>query len=182
MEATLCAGEAVAVIGGGNSAGQAAIFLSRTVDHVHILIRGKALAETMSDYLVERIRSSPKITLHPETEIVSLEGDDYLRAVGWRGPEGEETMKMGNIFVMIGAEPNTGWLDGCVDLNGKGFVVTGRDRAGCALGSPYVTSRPGIFAVGDVRADSVKRVASSVGEGSVVISAVHQWLADEDAR
>jgi thioredoxin reductase (NADPH) len=178
MEGQLCAGEEVAVIGGGNSAGQAAVFLSRVAAHVHILVRANGLAATMSDYLVQRIMSSPKITLHARTEITALNGDDFLRKVTWANREtgAFETKAIRNIFVMIGAEPNTDWLNGCLDLDAKGFVRTGQDSGGMALASPYATTRPGVYAVGDVRAGSVKRVASSVGEGSVVVQAIHQFL------
>lgn len=179
IEAELCGREEVAVVGGGNSAGQAAVFLSRTAGHVHILVRGEGLAATMSDYLVQRIESSPKITLHPRTEITCLDGDKYLRRVTWTNRDtGErETRDIGNLFVMIGAEPNTGWVADCLDLDGKGFVTTGHAPDGVSRVSPYATSRPGVFAVGDVRSGSVKRVASSVGEGSVVVSSIHQYLA-----
>jgi thioredoxin reductase (NADPH) len=178
METQLCGGEEVIVVGGGNSAGQAAVFLSRTAAHVHVLVRASGLAATMSDYLVQRIRQSPKITLHAKTEITALEGDDRLRKVTWasRDTSEGETRSIGNVFVMIGAEPNTDWLDGCLDLDAKGFIQTGKDADGMTLASPYATTRPGIFAVGDVRSGSVKRVASGVGEGSVVIQAVHQFL------
>ena len=166
------------VVGGGNSAGQAAVFLSRTAAHVHVLVRARGLAATMSDYLVQRIQQSPKITLHAKTEITALEGDDRLRKVTWtnRDTGGSETHSIGNVFVMIGAEPNTDWLDGCLDLDAKGFIRTGKDPDGMTLVSPYATTKPGIFAVGDVRSGSVKRVASGVGEGSVVIQAVHKYL------
>jgi thioredoxin reductase (NADPH) len=178
MEAQLCGREHVAIVGGGNSAGQAAMFLSRSAGHVHILIRGAGLAETMSDYLVQRILGSPRITLHPHTEITALDGDDRLRSVTWinRNTAENETVPIGNVFVMIGAEPNTEWLDGCLELDAKGFVITGRNDDGKALASPYATTRRGVFAVGDVRSGSVKRVASAVGEGSVVVQAVHQFL------
>lgn len=178
IEAQLCTGEAVAVVGGGNSAGQAAIFLSRTVAHVHILVRGSGLAETMSDYLVQRIESSPKITLHAFSEITSLEGDALLRQVSWtnRQTAQPQTHDIANVFVMIGAEPNTDWLSHCLELDAKGFVRTGQDSDGIALASPYATNRPGVFAVGDVRSGSVKRVASGVGEGSVVVAAIHEFL------
>ncbi len=178
IEAQLCAGEAVAVVGGGNSAGQAAIFLSRTVENVHILVRGAGLAATMSDYLVQRIESSPKITLHPFSEITALEGEALLNRVSWtdRRTGAVQTHAMGNVFVMIGAEPNTDWLGHCLELDAKGFVRTGQDSAGIALASPYATNRPGVYAVGDVRSGSVKRVASGVGEGSVVVAAIHQFL------
>ncbi|GIL39668.1 FAD-dependent oxidoreductase [Roseiterribacter gracilis] len=182
MEAQLCGGEHVIVVGGGNSAGQAAVFLSRTCAHVHVLVRASGLAATMSDYLVQRIEQSPRITLHAHTEITGLDGDERLRKVTWTNRKSGDsaTNEVGNIFVMIGAEPNTEWLDGCLELDGKGFVRTGKDSNGVPLSSPYATTRPGIFAVGDVRAGSVKRVASGVGEGSVVIQAVHQFLHPTD--
>ncbi|SFW39277.1 FAD-dependent oxidoreductase [Luteibacter sp. UNCMF366Tsu5.1] len=177
MEATLCAGEDVVVVGGGNSAGQAAVFLARTVKHVHILVRGDGLASTMSDYLVQRILQSPRITLHTRCTIDHLDGDAYLREVGWRCVDGTQTrVKAGSLFVMIGAEPNTAWLEGCLDLDRKGFVVTGRDADGYATPSPFATTLRGVFAVGDVRSGSIKRVASSVGEGSVVVQAIHRFL------
>jgi thioredoxin reductase (NADPH) len=179
MESDLCRGQSVVVVGGGNSAGQAAMFLSRTVGHVHMLVRGEGLAATMSDYLVQRIESSARITLHPFSEVTRLEGDRTLRRIGWTDRKtGEETVvDAGALFVMIGAEPNTDWLKDCLALDNKGFVLTGRCAQGHLLESPYATTKPGIFAVGDVRSGSVKRVASSVGEGSVVIQAVHGYLA-----
>jgi len=178
MEAQLCAGEDVAVVGGGNSAGQAAVFLSRTVRHVHVIVRGAGLAATMSDYLVRRIDQSPRITVYPYSEITTLAGDTFLREVGWtdRQTGAVTTRPVANLFVMIGAEPNTEWLGGCLTLDAKGFIVTGRDESGQALASPFATTKPGIFAVGDVRSGSVKRVASGVGEGSVVVQAVHGFL------
>lgn len=178
MESHLCTGEEVIVVGGGNSAGQAAVFLSRTVAHVHILVRAKGLAATMSDYLIQRIQQSPRITVRAKTEITALEGDDRLRTVTWTHREtGEsDTRRIGNVFVMIGAEPNTEWLDGCLCLDAKGFIKTGKTVDGVPFASPYATTKPGIFAVGDVRSGSVKRIASGVGEGSVVIQAVHQFL------
>ncbi len=178
MEAKLCGGEDVAIIGGGNSAGQAAVFLSRTVRHVHIVVRGEGLAETMSDYLVQRIVSSPKFTIHPFTEVTALEGDSYLREVTFTNRRTGEVATHGiaNMFLMIGAEPNTAWLGDCLPLDARGFVQTGRDDAGLALASPYATTLAGVFAVGDVRSGSVKRVASGVGEGSVVVQAIHQFL------
>jgi thioredoxin reductase (NADPH) len=177
MEATLCAGEEVAVVGGGNSAGQAAVFLARTVSHVHILVRGSGLAATMSDYLVQRILPSPRITRHTHCQIDHLDGDAYLREVGWSCSDGTSTRKaIGALFVMIGAEPNTAWLQGCLDLDKKGFVLTGRDADGYATPSPFATTLRGVFAVGDVRSGSIKRVASGVGEGSVVVQAIHRFL------
>lgn len=179
MEAQLCgAEEEVAVVGGGNSAGQAAVFLSRTVHHVHIVVRGAGLAATMSDYLIQRIEGSAHITVHPYTEITALEGDPYLRSISWTNRDtGEsQTKAVSNVFVMIGAEPNTEWLNQCVSLDDKSFVVTGHIKDENVLTSPYVTTEPGIFAVGDVRSGSVKRVASGVGEGSVVVQAIHRFL------
>jgi thioredoxin reductase (NADPH) len=181
MEAQLCAGEEVIVVGGGNSAGQAAMFLTRHAAHVHILVRADGLAATMSDYLVQRILQSPRCTLHSFTEITGLEGDERLRTVTWTHmQDGKgETRQVGNVFVLIGAEPNTAWLDGCLELDGQGFVRTGKGSDGTPLPSPYMTTKPGIFAVGDVRSGSVKRVAASVGEGSVVVAAIHQYLHPE---
>jgi thioredoxin reductase (NADPH) len=179
MEGNLCANEEVVVVGGGNSAGQAAVFLSQHARHVHILVRSSGLAATMSDYLIQRIHHSSRITLHAYCAITRLEGERYLERVTWadRRTGASETRPVQNMFVMIGASPNTEWLDGCVALDRGGFVVTGQDSEGMALGSPYATERPGIYAVGDVRSGSTKRVASSVGEGSVVVSAIHQYLA-----
>ncbi len=179
LEAALCRQEEVVIVGGGNSAGQAAMYLSGHAAHVHILVRGEGLAATMSDYLIQRIDQSERITLHPFTEIVRLEGGPGLSHVTWRNQRSgeEERRVIRNLFVMIGAVPNTGWLRDCLPLDDKGFIVTGRDQVGMALPSPYATTRPGIFAVGDVRAGSVKRVASGVGEGAVVVAAVHQFLA-----
>jgi thioredoxin reductase (NADPH) len=183
MEAQLCGGEEVAVVGGGNSAGQAAVFLSRTVRHVHFVVRGEGLAATMSDYLVQRIAGSPQITLHTFTDVTALEGDDYLRQVTLtnRKTGARDTYAISNLFLMIGAEPNTAWLDGCLTRDSKGFIETGKDADGAALASPFATTKPGIFAVGDVRSGSVKRVASGVGEGSVVVQAIHQFLNPGDA-
>ncbi len=178
LESQLCGGEEVIVVGGGNSAGQAAVFLSRTVSRVHILVRARGLAATMSDYLIQRIHSSPRITLHTRTEITALEGDTHLSEVTWTNRDTGESSRhrTSNVFVMIGAEPNTEWLNGCIQLDSKGFIRTGQDAEGRPLASPYETTRPGIYAVGDVRSGSVKRVASSVGEGSVVVQAIHGFL------
>lgn len=171
MEAGLCAGQVAVVVGGGNSAGQAAIFLARTVKHVHMLVRGAGLAETMSSYLIERIEASDRITLHPHSEVTELEGENHLEALTFTHKSGErQRHEVGALFVMIGAVPNTDWLGDCLELDSAGFVVTGQ------AGVPYAASKPGIFAVGDVRSGSVKRVASGVGEGSVVVSAIHQYL------
>lgn len=180
MEAKLCENEEVVVVGGGNSAGQAAMFLSRTAKHVHMLVRSRGLAATMSSYLVQRIDASPRITLYTRTELTGLDGDDRVRAVTWRNAATGETKtaNVGNVFVMIGAAPNTDWLAGCLALDAKGFVLTGTD-AGEETSSAYATSRPGVWAVGDVRAGSVKRVAAGVGEGSVVVQAIHQYLSPD---
>ena len=177
MEASLCRDAEIIVVGGGNSAGQAAVFLAGSVRRVHVLVRGSGLAATMSDYLVQRIERSSHITLHTHSEIVSLEGTHTLEHVTWHDRRsGAETRRpVTAIFAMIGAEPNTAWVDGCLELDAQGFVVTGA-KAGQGADSPYTTSRPGIYAVGDVRSGSVKRVASGVGEGSVVVQAVHRHL------
>ncbi len=177
MEATLCRNSEVVVIGGGNSAGQATVFLSGIARHVHLVIRGASLADTMSRYLISRIESSARITLHANTEIERLDGESFLESVTWvnRLDGSRETRSIGSMFVMIGAEPNTGWLYGTLALDKKGFVMTGND--GAFENTRYATSVPGIFAIGDVRSGSVKRVASAVGEGSVVISDVHHYLA-----
>ncbi len=179
MESLLCRDSEVIVVGGGNSAGQAAVFLSGIAKHVHHIVRGKSLASTMSQYLISRIESSSHITLHTNSEIVKLEGERSLECVTWVDRRsGEMTTKpIGSVFVMIGAEPNSGWLFGTVKLDRKGFIVSGGTEGFEA--TPYATSVPGMFAVGDVRSKSVKRVASAVGEGSVVVSDVHRYLADQ---
>ncbi|MCQ8185970.1 FAD-dependent oxidoreductase [Parvularcula maris] len=173
LEARFCKGAEAVVIGGGNSAGQAAMYLSRSASHVHVLIRGKELASSMSAYLSRRLEQDPKITLHFETECVGLGGDDRLSRVTLSKPEGEVEIETPALFVMIGAAPCTDWICEEVALDEKGFVKTGGQDY---TPSVYATSVPGIFAVGDVRAGSVKRVASSVGEGSVVISEVWNHL------
>ena len=178
MESVLCREKEVIVVGGGNSAGQAAVFLSGIAKHVHHIVRGKSLASTMSQYLISRIESSSHITLYTESEIVKLQGATSLECVAWIDRKtGESTLKpIGSVFVMIGAEPNSGWLFGTVRLDKKGFILTGGTEG--FESTPYATSVRGMFAVGDVRSNSVKRVASAVGEGSVVISDVHRYLAD----
>ncbi len=188
MEAQLCAGEEVAVVGAGNSAGQAAVFLAQTARRVHMLIRSGGLAETMSRYLIRRIEDHRAIVRHVHTEIVSLEGNGHLERVGWRDkPSGQvETHGIRHVFTMTGAVPSTRWLDGCLALDTKGFIKTGPDLSPEDLAAarwplaraPHLleTSRPGVFAIGDVRAGSLKRVASAVGEGSIAIAAVHQVL------
>jgi thioredoxin reductase (NADPH) len=178
MESVFCRENEVIVVGGGNSAGQAAVFLSGIAKHVHHIVRAKSLASTMSQYLISRIESSSRITLYTESEIVQLKGESSLEFVTWINRKtGESSVKpIGSVFVMIGAEPNSGWLFGTVRLDKKGFILTGGTDG--FNGTPYATSVPGMFAVGDVRSNSVKRVASAVGEGSVVISDVHRYLAD----
>ena len=178
MESLLCRDKQVVVVGGGNSAGQAALFLSGVAKHVHLVVRGKSLATSMSQYLVSRIESSSRITLCTETEIVMLEGEKSLEWVSWKNQRTGETDRepIRSVFVMIGAEPNSGWLFGSVKLDRKGFILTGGSDAFSR--SPYATNVHGMFAVGDVRSDSLKRIASAAGEGSVVISDVHRYLAD----
>ena len=188
VEAQLCGGEEVIVIGGGNSAGQAAVFLAQTAKRVYMLVRSAGLAASMSRYLIRRIENSPTITLRPQTEIVALEGDNHLNSAYWRNGKTGQTEKheISHIFVMTGADPNTRWLNGCMALDSKGFIKTGPDLLPEDLGAagwpltrpPYLleTSLPGVFAVGDVRGGSIKRVASAVGEGSIAISFIHKVL------
>ena len=188
MEAQFCASEDVVVIGGGNSAGQAAVFLSQSAATVHLLVRGAGLGDTMSRYLIRRIEENSRIQVHTSTELNALEGDGHLEAVAWIDKVSGmvSTHPIRHVFVMAGASPKTGWLSGCVALDNKGFIVTGRElEAGAApipwplRRPPYMleTSIPGVFAVGDARSGNVKRVASAVGEGSIVVSLVHQALA-----
>jgi thioredoxin reductase (NADPH) len=174
-EARYCKGADTVVIGGGNSAGQAAMFLSRASTHVHLLVRGPSLATSMSNYLTSRLAADPAITIEFGAEVTALHGREKLGAVTVRNvSEGRERIiPTCALFVMVGAAPNTRWLSGLVDLDDKGFVLTG---AAAGVDSPYATSCSGIFAVGDVRSGSVKRVASSVGEGSVVISKVWEFV------
>ncbi len=192
MEAQLCNGEEVIVIGGGNSAGQATVFLSQTSSKVYMLVRSANLAATMSRYLIQRITDNPKIEVHYNTEITSVEGDSHLESVRWTDKiSGESTTKpIRHVFVMTGASPRTEWLRGCLALDGSGFVLTGRDldaltdpqsaSAWTLARAPYMleTSLPGVFAVGDVRSGNVKRVASAVGEGAIAVHLVHRALAD----
>jgi thioredoxin reductase (NADPH) len=177
MEARFCKDRHVAIVGGGNSAGQAAMFLARAAAHVHVLIRKDNLRETMSAYLSSRLEHETAITVHPYTEVAALGGETTLDSCTLRDTRdgSERQIDLGGLFVMIGAAPNTGWLEGVVALNDKGFVLTG-PAAGAA--TPFGTSAPGIYAVGDVRLGSVKRVASGVGEGSVVISDVWNYVND----
>ena len=188
IESQLCRGEEVIVVGGGNSAGQAAVFLAQTARRVYLLVRSARLAETMSRYLIRRIEQSPDIIILPQTEIVAFSGSGHLDRVSWRDNQtGKiETHAIRHVFVMAGAVPNTDWLDGCLALDAKGFIKTGpelsRDDLAAAqwplIRAPHLleTSLPGVFAVGDVRRGSLKRVASAVGEGSIAVAFVHQVL------
>ena len=188
MEAQLCVGEEVVVVGGGNSAGQAAVFLASTARRVHMLVRGPGLADTMSRYLIRRIEENTSIVLRTRTQIVALEGARSLERIRWRDERtgAIESHDIGHAFIMTGAEPNTRWLKGCIALDEKGFVKTGPDLSSEDLATanwpltrpPFLleTSRPGIFAVGDARGGNVKRVASAVGEGSIAVAFVHQVL------
>ena len=190
MEAQLCSDEEIAVVGGANSAGQAAMFLAETAKRVHMLIRGDGLARTMSRYLISRIEAHPGIELHPRTEIVGLDGNGHLEQVAWRtgrnGPVERRTLR--HVFTMTGAEPSTKWLAGCLALDDKGFIKTGAALSADDLATakwplrrpPHLleTSLPGVLAVGDVRSGSTKRVASAVGEGSIAVATVHQILAE----
>jgi thioredoxin reductase (NADPH) len=188
MEAQLCRDEEVVVVGGGNSAGQAAVFLAGTSRRVHVLVRGTGLSDTMSRYLIRRIEEHPGVELHTRTEIVGLTGNGHLEQVRWQDRERGEVAELPirHVFMMAGALPSTAWLSGCLALDEKGFIKTGPDltredldAAEWPLARPphlLETSRPGIFAVGDVRGRNVKRIASAVGEGSIAVSFVHQVL------
>ncbi len=190
LEAQLCANEEIVIVGGGNSAGQAAVFLSGIAKHVHVLVRGPNLADSMSRYLIRRIEESPAITLRTHTQIVSLEGNGHLERLTWNNLEtgATETHDVRHVFSMTGAIPNTAWLGGCIALDEQHFIKTGADLLPEDLEAarwplkrpPYLfeTSVPLIFAVGDVRSKSVKRVASAVGEGSVAVQLVHRVLAE----
>ena len=188
IEAQLCGGEEVIVVGGGNAAGQAAVFLAQTAKRVHMIVRSSGLGESMSRYLIRRIDESPQIIVRTHTEITALEGTNHLERVHWRDNETGtvETHDISHVFVVMGATPNTHWLDGCVVLDPTGFIKTGpalsQDDLAAAhwplARAPHLleTSLPGVFAVGDVRSGNIKRVASAVGEGSIAVSFVHQVL------
>ena len=195
VEKKLCGEDEVIVVGGGNSAGQAAVFMANNGRRVHLVVRAGGLAASMSRYLIRRIEESPNITLHTNTEITALEGKGRLERVTWRtGPNGKpETHDIRHVFLMTGAVPNTEWLQGCVALDDKGFVRTGPDlhvaglnaQSGAPDGWPLSrpplhleTTIPGIFAVGDVRCGSAKRVAAAVGEGSVCVQLIHRLLSE----
>lgn len=178
MEARFCAKTEAVVIGGGNSAGQAAMFLSRAAAHVHLVVRGSSLAASMSSYLSQRLEADPRVTIHYHSEVTALHGDTWLDAITLRTKGSEQHINARALFIMIGAAPNTDWLSGLAATDAKGFVLTG---AAAGQTDDYATTAPGIFAVGDVRAGSVKRVASAVGEGSVVVSRIWQYLEDTRA-
>ena len=190
MEAQLCEGDEVTVVGGGNSAGQAAVFLSQTARKVHMLVRSGGLSGTMSRYLIQRLAENSQIEMHLDTE-VEIEGDERLNRIVWQNKKrgATPTHDISNLFIMTGASPRTEWLRGCIALDDKGFILTGRDLD--AMGAdenprwplsraPQMleTSVPGVFAVGDVRAGNVKRVASAVGEGAISVHLVHRALAE----
>jgi thioredoxin reductase (NADPH) len=188
----LCGDEEVVVVGGGNSAGQAAAFLSSTARKVHMLVRSGELSNSMSRYLIQRLTENPRIELHLHTEIVGLEGEGHLERVTWRDRKTGETSThaIHHVFLMAGASPQTEWLRGCVAMDEKGFILTGRDleHVGADGSGPrwpltrppqmLETSLPGVFAIGDVRSGNVKRVASAVGEGAISIHLVHRSLAE----
>ena len=187
VEAKLCEGEEVALIGGGNSAGQATVFLAPKVKRLHLVVRGDGLEASMSRYLIDRIKALPNVELHTKTEIVALEGDQVTGLTGavfrCKTTGETHTCPLRHIFLFIGAEPNANWLEQCVDVDGKGFVITGSKFAdgNGAIGRPPLpleTSKPHVFAVGDVRAGSTKRVAAAVGEGAAVVAQIHSALGD----
>jgi thioredoxin reductase (NADPH) len=184
MEAAFCANEELIIVGGGNSAGQAAVFLAGFARHVHILIRGDGLNASMSNYLIRRIDAAANITVHRRTQIVELNGESQLESVEWDRQGHIELRPVRHVFLFLGAQPNTAWLGDCVELDKNGFVLTGPDAINKWPSNrpPHYleTSRPGIFAVGDVRSGSVKRVAAAVGEGAAAIQSLHQYLALDD--
>ena len=187
MEARLCQGENVVVVGGGNSAGQAVVYLANHARHVQVLIRGRDLGAKMSRYLVDRLEGLENVTICPGSRVTGLEGDGHLSSVQVTGPDGERTVATTSLFLFIGADANTGWLRGCVELDRKGFVLTGSllpqgtaelDRWRAVGRSPFLleTSLPGVFAAGDVRSGSVKRVSAAVGEGAMAVTFVHTYI------
>jgi thioredoxin reductase (NADPH) len=189
MEAHLCDSEEVIVVGGGNSAGQAAIFLAQSSAKVHLFVRSQKLSDSMSQYLIGRIEAHPRIQIHYRTRITGLGGAGHLEHVDWRDDGLGETRSspIRHVFVMAGAAPRTEWLEDSFVLDNRGFIVTGPDLASFdgedqwPLKRPPLmleTSVPGIFAVGDTRAGSIKRVASAVGEGSMAVHLVHRYLAE----
>jgi thioredoxin reductase (NADPH) len=188
MEARLCRGEEVVVVGAGNSAGQAIMFLSRYASQVHVVVRGKDLGDSMSRYLVDRVEHADNVTIYRGTQVSGLEGNGHLGTVHVKGPQGERTFSTSSLYLFIGADPNTIWLNGCVELDRKGFVLTGNslppttadtERWHSVGRAPFLleTDLPGVFAAGDVRSGSAKRVASAVGEGAMAVSFVHSHIA-----
>jgi thioredoxin reductase (NADPH) len=188
MEAQLCESEEVAVVGGGNSAGQAAVFIAKTSLKVNLLVRSAKLSESMSQYLIARIDAHPKIEVHYRTQIIGVTGAAHLESIDWKTDSTglKETKRIRHVFVMAGASPRTEWLEDSFVLDKKGFIVTGPDLVGYTdhdwpLSRPPLlleTSVPGVFAVGDARAGSIKRVASAVGEGAMAVHLVHRFLAE----
>ena len=187
LESQLCQGEEIVIVGGGNSAGQAAVYLAGTCSQVNLLVRGAGLADSMSNYLIRRIGETRNIEVRPDTQITAVAGDKQLEQVAWycSRDQSSEERAIGHVFVMTGAEPNTPWLKGCVSLDEKGFVRTGAELTQDLASNHWTlprapqqmeTSLPGVFAAGDVRAGSVKRVASAVGEGSICVQSVHRAL------
>ncbi|MGC1298690.1 MAG: NAD(P)/FAD-dependent oxidoreductase, partial [Alloacidobacterium sp.] len=180
MEAAFCHNQELIVVGGGNSAGQAAVFLARFARHVHVVIRGDGLSASMSTYLIRRINATSNITLHTRTQIVELCGESKLEAIRWDRQGQIEHKPIQHIFLFLGAQPNTRWLGDCVALDKDGFVLTGASTGDkwTADRPPHdlETSRAGVFSAGDARSGSVKRVAAAVGEGAAAIQAVHQYL------
>jgi thioredoxin reductase (NADPH) len=188
MEARLCRGEEVVVVGGGNSAGQAVVYLAKYAKHVNVLVRDRDIGAKMSRYLVDRVQGLDNVTVSTESRVTGLEGDGRLAAVHVSGPRGARTIATGSLFLFIGAEANTAWLRGCVELDRKGFVLTGTmlppgtaqlERWQAVGRSPFLleTSLPGVFAAGDVRSGSVKRVSAAVGEGAMAVTFVHTYIA-----
>jgi thioredoxin reductase (NADPH) len=187
MEVHMCGASPVVVVGGGNSAGQAASFLSQGGCAVTLVIRGSDLEKDMSRYLTERVKADPHITLRTGATVVALGGDETLRTIDLHGPDGTISLPCAGLFSFIGADPSSGWLNGCASLDDRGFVLTDRSLTPDQLGQgweslarsplPFETSHPGLFAVGDLRSGSTKRVAAAVGEGSASVRSVHQYLA-----
>jgi thioredoxin reductase (NADPH) len=185
VERKLCEGQEVALVGGGNSAGQAVVFLAEKVKHLYLVIRRDGLEATMSKYLIDRVKALPNVTLRTDTEVVGLQGEAHKRLITAtfkkRKTGEEERCELNHLFLFCGADPNTDWLDGCVAVDGKGFVTTGasfdaRSCDGKRQALPLETSWPGVFAIGDVRAGSTKRVAAAVGEGAAVVAQIHSVL------
>src|SRR4030095_6276613 len=185
LEARLCGNEEIVVVGGGNSAGQAAVFLSQVASKVHMLVRGPGLAESMSRYLIDRLHAIANVELHTETEISGVDGDEHgISSVAWRNSLTgvEQRLPIHHVFLFVGADPETGWLKGCaVSFDANGFVLTGNPCPANAPGErpsmPLESSVAGVFAVGDVRSGSVKRVGGAIGEGAAVVPSIHSYLA-----